>query len=577
MGEVVDNQEIANTLYAIADLLDIKGDNFFKIRAYRMAAQIIEGMDQSAQQLMQEEQLRDIKGIGKAIAQKIEELVQTGKLSYLEELKQEVPEALLRLLAINGLGPKKVAALYKERGITTIDELKKAAEQGKLRDLEGFGEITEMKIIRGIQLLRQTSGRYLLHLAYENGTKYLSYMKKCSDLNKVELAGSLRRMKETIGDIDLLAASNKPEKVMDYFVNYTDVDEILLQGKTKTSVRLNDHMQVDLRVVEQKSFGAALQYFTGSKEHNVTLRGIAIKQGYKLNEYGLFTKDDDEYVMGESEPKLYDHLGLDYIEPELRENNGEFEAAENHELPTLLTLKDIKGDLHVHSTWSDGNDSLDDMIKRAQHLGYDYVASTDHSQSLKVAHGLTEERVKKKIQTIEKLNKKLNDFTVLAGTECDIKPDGSLDYPNHILKQFDIVFLGIHTGFSMDPKQITKRITNALSNDHVHVLAHPTCRMIGRREPLPIDMNALFETAKNTNTMLEVNSFPDRLDLNALHIRQAIDHDVTLVINTDSHSTRHLPYMRYGVATARKGWAEAGHIANTYSLNKLRSLLERKG
>jgi len=570
----MDNEEIITVIYSIADLLDIKGEDFFKTRAYRLAAQALETLDEDITVLVEEERIQEIQGIGKAIAQKITELVQTGKLTYYEELKKEVPESLLKILQIPGLGPKKVAAMYHKLGLTTVDEVQQAAEQGNLRELEGFGEITERNILRGIQLRRQTSGRFLLHRAYDDAMKYLEYMKKCTAIKQVNIAGSLRRMKETIGDLDILASSTQPENVMTYFTKYQDIDRVLLQGNTKTSVLLYDNVQVDLRVVEPKSYGAALQYFTGSKEHNVALRGLAIKQGYKLNEYGLFQKDNEKYVCGKDEHELYDKLGLAYIEPELRENRGEIEAASSHALRSLVSMEDIKGDFHVHSQWSDGFDTLEDMVEQAKTLGYEYIGSTDHSQTLQIAHGLSEERVKKKQKAIEKMNKKHSDFTVLFSTECDIKADGTLDYPDSILKLFDIVYIGVHSGFKMDEKDMTKRLISGMSNEHAHILAHPTGRMIGRRESVNLDMQQIFDAAKDTHTCLEINAFPDRLDLNDIMAKQAKDREVTLAIGTDSHSIDHLQYMKFGVATARRGWIEPKDILNTLSVKDIMKIIK---
>ena len=563
------NQLVADILYKIADLLDVKGEIFFKTRAYRMAAQVIETLDKDIEIVTKEKRLQSISGVGEALAKKITEIVETGKLDYFEKLKKEVPEGLLTLLEIPSLGPKKVAAVYQNLGISTVEDLRQACIDGKLRNLDGFGELTERNILRGIQLREKTSGRVLLNVAYNDGSKYLTYLKQCKKIQQVSIAGSLRRMKETIGDIDILASSDSPDEVMEYFVKFEDVDRVLLKGKTKTSVLLVDNLQVDLRVVENKSFGSALQYFTGSKEHNVTMRHIAIRKGYKLNEYGLFDKQTEKYVVGETEEEVYKTLGLNYIEPELRENRGEVEVAKKGKLPKLVGYDDINGDFHVHSIWSDGSDSIESIAQTAKNRGYKFVCITDHSQSLKIANGLSEERVKKKLQEIKKLNEKIKDFTIFSGTECEIKNDGSLDYPDRILKQFDVVYMGIHTAFKRDRKEITNRIIKGMQNEYTHVLAHPTGRLIGMREPLDIDIEQIIDTAKETNTFLEINAFPDRLDLNDIHSKLAKEKGAKFVIGTDSHSITTFPFMRFGIATARRGWLEKKDILNTYNLDEI--------
>jgi len=567
------NQFVAETLYMIADLLDLKGDLFFKTRAYRMAAQTIEALEDDIEKIVHQGTLESIPGIGEALAKKITELIQTGKLEYLERLKKEVPTGLIDLLGIPGLGPKKVAALYKNLGITSIQDLRLAASNGELRALEGFGEITERNILRGIQLLEKTSGRVLLNVAYEDGNRYLSYLQKCKKIRKINIAGSLRRMKETIGDLDILALSNDPGVVMDHFVQYPEVAEILAKGTTKSSVLLKDNLQVDLRVVEEKSYGAALQYFTGSKEHNVTLRGFAIKKGFKLNEYGLFDKNTEEYIAGKTEEEIYKKIGMQYIDPELRENRGEFEAAKNKTLPTLVKNDEINGDFHVHSSWSDGSDSIETIASDAIQRQYEFIGITDHSQSLKIANGLTEERVQKKIHEIEKVRKKFPDLRIFCGTECDIKTDGTLDYSNKILQQFDFVYIAIHTVFKMDKETMTKRIIKAMDNEHVNFLAHPTGRLIGKRDPYEVDIEQLIDAAKKTDIRLEINSFPDRLDLDDVHIKQAKDHNLRFVLGTDSHSINHLDFMRFGVATAKRGWLEKKDILNTSSVKEIEKII----
>jgi len=571
----MNNQTVADLLYKIADLLDIRGDNFFKTRAYRIAAQKIEVLDEDIEAAVNEKRLQDIPGIGDALAKKIQEFVSTGTLDYFERLKKEIPEGILQLLEIPTLGPKKVAALYKELGITTIEQLRDACTEGKLRDLDGFGEITERNILRGIQLKEKTSGRVLLNVAYEEGRNYLEYLKQCKDIKQVSIAGSLRRWKETIGDLDILASSDEPDAVMSYFASYDGVQRVILQGSTKTSVLLHNDLQVDLRVVSTKSFGAALQYFTGSKEHNVKMRSLAIKQGFKLNEYGLFDKETEAFLVGQHEEEVYKKLGLSYIDPELRENRGEIKAATTKKLPTLVDYNDIAGDFHVHSTWSDGADTIEVIVQQAQKRDYEFIGIADHSQSLKIAQGLSEERVEKKRKEIEKLNNKYDDIHIFCGTECDIKSDGTLDYSNKVLQSFDFVYAAVHMGLKMDGKEMTKRLVTAMQNDYVTFLAHPTGRLIGRREAYALDMNKLLEAAKETNTFLEINAFPDRLDLNDVHAKMAKDRGITCVLGTDAHSIKNLSFMHFGIATARRGWLEKKDILNTYSLKDIKHILER--
>jgi DNA polymerase (family 10) len=568
------NQFVADTLYLIADLLDLKGELFFKTRAYRMAAQSIEALDEDIEVLVNQGTLESIPGVGEALAKKITELVQTRKLTYLERLKKEVPTGLVNLLGIPGLGPKKVAALYKKRGISSVQELREAARKGELRTLEGFGEITERNILRGIQLLEKTSGRVLLNVAYKDGTRYLQYLQRCKKIRKIDIAGSLRRMKETIGDLDILASSTDPDTVMDYFIHYPEVAQVLAKGTTKSSVLLNDNLQVDLRVVEEKSYGAALQYFTGSKDHNVTLRGYAIKKGFKLNEYGLFDKTTERYVVGKTENEIYKKIGFQYIDPELRENRGEFEAAKKKTLPDLVEYDEIHGDFHVHSIWSDGSDTIETIASAAQKKGYTFVGITDHSQSLKIANGLSEKNVQKKIDEIKKVSRKFPDVRIFCGTECDIKTDGTLDYSNKILTQFDFVYIGIHTAFKMTKETMTKRIIKAMNNEQVNFLAHPTGRLIGKRDPYEADIDQIIDAAIATDTFLEINSFPERLDLDDAHAKPAKDHGIRFVLGTDAHAIDHLDFMRFGVATARRGWLEKKDIVNTFSIKEIEKLID---
>jgi len=569
------NHEVSILLYRIADLLDIKGDNFFKIRAYRMAAQIIDDLSEDIETIVKQNKLNDIDGIGPAISKKITEYVNTGTLDFLEDLEKEIPPGLLDFLDIPTLGPKKVSTLFHELNITTIKELKEACKKGELRNLDGFGELTEHNILRGIALQEKTQGRNLLHHATEVGLEVMKFLKKSVAVDRLNIAGSLRRRKETIGDIDILVTSTKPEDVMDWVVSYPKIDHVIMKGPTKTSILLSNNIQVDIRVVEERSYGAALQYFTGSKEHNVSMRAHALKKGYKLNEYGLFKKDNEDYITGEDETKIYETLGLSLIPPELRENRGEIDASLNNTLPTLITHEDIKGDLHIHSQYSDGKETIQNLVSNAEKLGYHYIGITDHSQSLHVAHGLTHERVLKKKKEIEQINKNSN-LLVLLGTECDILADGNLDYDDETLELFDFVGIGIHTKFTMTKKEATERITSGMSHPKVTFLAHPTCRLFGQRPSLPINMEKMFETAIDTDTALEINSFPDRLDLSDINVKRGKELGVSFCIGTDAHHINHMSYMSYGVSTARRGWLESSDVINCLDVKSLMDLLSKR-
>ncbi|RLF50682.1 MAG: DNA polymerase/3'-5' exonuclease PolX [Thermoplasmata archaeon] len=568
------NKEIAEIFYQIADLLEIKGELEFKVRAYRRAAQRIETLEEDIEELCRKGKLRSIPGIGESIASKIKELIETGRLEYLEKLKREVPEDLIRLMDIPGVGPKKALILYKKLGITTVEQLRDACKKGRLRHLEGFGELTERNILRGIEMLERSKDRFLINVAYENGYRLVEYLKKNKDVLSISIAGSLRRMKETIGDIDILVSSLNPDSIMEDFVRYPDVKIVLAKGSKKSSVILRDGIQVDVRVVKPESFGAALQYFTGSKEHNIQIRNIAMKMGLKINEYGVFRKDTEEYIAGRTEEEVYKAIGLDYIEPELRENRGEIELAQQGKLPKIVKYEEVKGDFHIHSTWSDGTASIEEIARKAQELGYEFVGIADHSASLKVAHGLSEEDLLKKIQEIRKLQERF-DVRIFAGTECDIKPDGSLDYSDKILKELDFAYAAIHTKFKMDRKEMTERIIKAMENEYINILAHPTARMIGKREPIDIDLEKIFEVARETNTFMEINAFPDRLDLNDVHAKMAKEMGVKMAIGTDSHALDHMRFLRFGTAMARRGWLEKKDILNTYDLREIEKAFGR--
>jgi len=562
------NKKIAEIFYEIADLLELQGVSF-KPRAYRRGARNIESMKEDIQEFYDDDNLREIEGVGKAMEGKIKEIIETGSLDYLEELREDMPAGLVDVMKVPGVGPKSAKQLYDELEVVDLDSLKEKAEDGEIRDLKGFGKKTEEKIINGIEMLEKTSGRHLLHDIDPVAEEVIEHLQGVCD--RIAKAGSLRRNKETVGDVDILTTGDH-EKIMDRFVEFKDVEEILVQGDTKTSVRMDSGIQVDVRVVDNDSFGAALQYFTGSKEHNVKLRQMAIDQGYKLNEYGVFKKDSEEKVAGGTEEEVYGTFGLPWIPPEIRQDKGEIEAAQEGKLPELVSLDDIKGDLQSHSNWSDGHNTVMEISKAAQDRGYEYLALTDHSQGLKVANGLTKEDLAERKKEIDEVQKDL-DIHILNGIEVDFKKDGKLDMDTETLESLDIVLGAVHSNFRLDREQQMKRIEDAFSTGLVDIFAHPTGRKIGEREPYEVDMRGLIALAKEYNVVLEINCHPIRLDLDTDSARRAMEEGVMISLGTDAHGLQHLEYMKYGVGIARRAWLEKDDVLNTRSYAELMDYL----
>ena len=562
------NKKISQMFNEIADLLELKGVDF-KPRAYRKAARKIESMKKDISNYYEEDSIKDIEGVGDAMEKKIKEIIETGSLEYLDELHEELPEGLVEVMKVPGIGPKSAKKLHDELGVNDLDSLKRKAEEQKIRDIKGFGQKTEEKIIDGIEMLEKISGRHLLNEVIPVSEDIIEYLE--DEAVRIEKAGSLRRWKETIGDIDILATGDS-EKLMNKFVDHEEVEEVLVKGETKTSVRLVGGIQADLRVVDEESFGSALQYFTGAKEHNVPLRQIAIDKGYKLNEYGLFDKETDEKIAGETEKEIYERLGMDWIPPEMRENRGEIEAAQKGELPELVKFEDIKGDLQSHTDWSDGQNTVFEMAKDAQRIGYEYLALTDHSQGLSVADGLTSEEIYQREIEIQEAQHDLN-INILSGIEVDIKKDGSLDMDEATLKDLDIVLGAIHSNFNMEEKEQTERIVKAFETGLIDIFAHPTGRKIGEREGYEVDINELIDAALENDVILEINASPQRLDLDSLNAREAMERGVTISLGTDAHGLTHLDFMKYGVAIARRAWLKKDDIVNTCSYDELSDVL----
>jgi DNA polymerase (family 10) len=570
----VRNTEIARIFHSTADLLEIKGDNPFKVRAYQKAAQNIESLTEELSEIALRGELEKISGIGKDLAQKILEMLQTKKLGAFEELRLEIPEGLLELIAVPGLGPKKAKLLYDKMGIQTMEALEEAARADRLKDLPGFGAKTEENILAGIELVRRGRERMLLGRALPLAQGIMANLAAMPEVHQISEAGSLRRRRETVRDIDILITSSDPEKVMDAFTSPFQVREVLAKGGTKASVLTSEGMQVDLRVVEPATYGAALAYFTGSKAHNIRLREMANRMGLKVSEYGVFRDKDQVRVAGKTEEEIYRILGLLYIPPELREDRGEIEAALEGRLPHLVELSDIRGDLHCHSRWSDGAHPIREMAEAARKKGYPYVALTDHSQSLGIARGLSPELVEKQIGEIAQLNRQLKGFTILPGTEVDILKDGSLDLPDAILARLSVVVASVHSSFKQNREVITARIIRAMRNPYVTILGHPTGRLLGEREAYDVDLEQVIKAARDTGTFLEVNAYPQRLDLDDIHCKRAKELGVTMAIGTDSHTISQLEQMPFGVAVARRGWLERKNLLNTLNLDDLRECLK---
>ncbi len=557
------NAEVAAVLYDISELLEIKGENIFKVRAYAKAARAIEGMTEDIEEVASRKKLTEIPGVGESIAEKIEEYLKTGKIEQYRELLKQVPVELHELLKIPGVGPKTAQLLHEKFGVKNIDDLEKAAKQHRIRRLAGFGAKKEENILSSIERYRQRSTRIPLGTALPVSRKIVEFLKKSGVIDRIEPAGSLRRKKETVGDIDILATSNDPRAAIEAFVHLPLVKKILGQGITKATIVTRDAIQIDLRIIEEKSFGTSLQYFTGSKEHNIKLRDIARLKGLKLSEYDLEEVATGRKIYCKSDDEVYRKLGLLPVPPEIREDTGEIEAALSGKLPELIEQKDIKGDFHVHTDWSEGINPLPEMVGAAKRLGYEYIAITDHSRSLGVAHGLSEERLLEQIKEIGKLNDKLSDFHIFTGTEVDIKADASIDFPDSILSQCDVVVAALHVGQRQTRREITGRLVTAMENEHVDIIAHPTGRIIGEREAYDVDMEVLLDAAASTGTVLEINAYPSRLDLNDVNARKAKNKGVTLTIDTDAHSKEQLGLMEFGVNVARRGWLEKDDLVNT--------------
>lgn len=565
------NQQIAKNFEHIADILEIQGENVFKIRAYHRAAETIANFagDISA---LSEKELAELPGIGQAIAQKTRELVETGKLKYYEDLKKSEYAPLVDLLQIQSVGPKHARLLYDRLGVKNISDLEKAAKQGKIRKLAGMGEKTEENILKGIAALRKHKERIPIGEILPRVEIIFAELKKLKEVKDILIAGSLRRFKETIGDADILIASEKPKPIMDAFVKLPQVARVLSQGETKSSVITKDGFQLDLRVVEPDSFGAAAHYFTGSKAHNVKIRTMAVRKGIKVNEYGIFK--GKRKIASKTEEEVYESLGMQWMPPEMREDWGEIELALKHKIPALVELKDIKGDLQMHSTWSDGWNSIEEMAQAGIACGYEYIAITDHSPTLGITQGLNEDRIYKQIEEIKKLNKKYKNFRILTGIEVDVRENGQLDLPHSVLNELDIVVASIHTKFNLPKEQMTKRIIKALENPVVDILGHPTGRLLGKREPFLVDVEKIIEAAKDNEKVLELNGCPDRLDLTDIYLKQAREKGVKIAISTDSHKNLHLQeWMRYGVGMARRGWLEKKDVVNTLPLDKFLKFL----
>lgn len=570
----VHNAEIADLFNRLADLLEIEGANVFRVRAYRRAAQTIEDLPVSAAEMVEkEENLAKLPGIGRDLAGKIEEIVKTGKCAALDEVTARTPASLAALVTVPGLGPKRVQQVHDKLGVRSLDDLAKAARAHKLRTLQRFSPKLEARILEELERHRTTERRFRIATAADFAEALRAYMQRCPGVDKVVVAGSYRRCKDTVGDLDFLVTCAKGKHVIEHFVAYEEVTRVAAKGPTRAAIALKAGMQADIRVVPAESYGAALHYFTGSKAHNIHIRKLGQGRGLKINEYGIFR--DENRIGGRTEEEVFTAVGLPYIEPELREDRGEIEAAQAGHLPRLVTLRDIRGDLHCHTNASDGKNTLPQMVEAAKARGYEYLAITDHSKHATVARGLDERRLSKQLDEIDRLNDKLDGFRVLKSCEVDILADGTLDLPDRILKRLDLVVCAVHYKFDMDAKSQTGRILRAMDNRYFRILAHPTGRLLAERPGYALEIERVMRGAKERGCFLELNSHPARLDLDDVHCKSAKEMGILVSIGTDAHSTMGLDAMRYGIGQARRGWLEPRDVLNTRPWPELKALLAR--
>jgi DNA polymerase (family 10) len=567
------NQEIADIFGRLADILEIRGEEFFRVNAYRRVARIIEDLPADVADLVESGELLDIKGVGKGTVAGIEEYLETGKMGRYEEARKSIPKGLAELLSVPGLGPKTIGLLWHELNVKSIKSLKRALRSRKILALPGMGPKKVENIEAGIRVYESRSGRLTLGTVLPAALATVAELREATGIDEIEVAGSIRRWRETIGDIDILALSSRPAPVIKAFTELPRVVEVLAAGTTKASVRVADGLQMDLRVVPPSVYGAALMYFTGSQAHNVKLRGLAQSKGLKLSEYGLFK--GERRIAGRTEQDVQRRLGLEFIPPELREDRGEVEAALESELPELVELADIRGDLHVHSNYSDGHSTIEEVARAAKARGYEYVSINDHSRSLGVAHGLTIERLLEQAEEIAQVNQRVKGITVLSGTEADILSDGSMDFPDDVLERLDVVVGSIHSGFQQSEDKITGRILSAIQNPHVDIIGHPTGRLLGTRPAYDVDLESVMAAAADTGTALEINAYHERLDLNDINARRAAEMGVKVAISTDSHHVDQMWVMELGVRTARRGWLTPANILNTLTTKALLKVLGR--
>ena len=571
----MDNKSIAGILYETADLLEIDGQDSFRIRSYRMAAQAIEALPQQVADLISEpKKLLEVPGIGKGMLTNMQEIFKEGRLNLHAELLKKYHPSMLQLFKIQGLGPKTIALIWSAYHVSDVDGVEQLAREGKIRTLPRMGEKHEQKILKAIEDYRRIGGRFLLDAAGELADKLVEHLKQVPGVDNVTPAGSLRRGRDTIGDLDVLVTDKAcaddvtRANLVEHLIRFPGLMEIIAQGENKVSFRQRNGMQVDVRLLPPESFGAAMQYFTGSKAHNVALRQRALKMGYTLSEYSLARLDNEKVVASKTEEEIYAKLKLDYIPPELRENLGEIDAAAKHELPDLITQQDIRGDVHMHTVETDGRNTIEEMAEAARALGYKYMAITDHSKNLAFANGLDDARALTHIQKIRKANEQIDGIRIFAGIEVDILADGTLDLSDSVLAEMDIVIASVHSHFNQDRAEMTDRILKAVSNPNTSVIGHPTGRLLLRRDAYPVDMDAVLKAAAQNKVAMELNSYPDRLDLNDVHLRLAKQHGVKIVINTDSHHTSHMEKMRYGVLQARRAWLTKEDVLNTLPAEK---------